>query len=164
MVEYNPNHPNANIHGMVGVGGEPICETGNGSLCTGCCYALEVRDANSDFKKNAGEPCEYQLYGQGCRFVLENASGRPFICGAYHCSSDIYKLATSPDPKIRNAAFQRIAMSATAALHNGEITVEQYNSILNRFGENSPNPEVQDDLSDAPEDDIINWLLNKGSY
>ncbi len=133
MVEYNPDHPNANIHGMVGEGGEPTCETKNGNLCTGCCHALEVRDTNSGFKKNAGKPCEHQLYGQGCRFILENTSGRPSICEAYHCSSDIYKLATSPDPKIKYAAFQRIAMSLTAANYNGEITDKEYNDLLNRF-------------------------------
>ncbi len=161
MVEYEPGHPNANIHGMIETGGEPTCRTRGGDLCTGCCYALRVEDPSSGFEKEAGEMCSEQAPRLGCKFILENRDGRPTICGIYHCSGDILESKINPDERKRLAAYQRLAMANLASRVNGETDQDQYERNLERLEQSHIQPEVKDDLPfDAPDDDVLGWLSN----
>jgi len=135
---FSPDHPLANIHGMVGRNGETTCKTGNGRMCTGCCEALHIQDLDPDgigVLKEAGQKCEAQIAGEGCRHVLEgNPEQRYSICDPYHCSGDLRRLAdptTSWEERI--AASQRLVMENAAAPQNGEIGRKTYNANLNRI-------------------------------
>lgn len=126
-VEFNPRHPNANIHGMIGSSGEATCQTGNGVLCTGCCTALRMDDKEPINEE--GSNCFAQIPEQGCIFVINGTPGERYKnCTPYHCSADINRARGGSVP-----ARQRIALEATSALLNGEISQTQYRECLDRF-------------------------------
>jgi len=124
---YNPQNPNANIHGFTTEDGEITCVTANDTLCTGCCWALAVREIN----KEAGKMCPHQEPSFGCKIL--GSDERPKICQDYHCSQDIQRVK---NPKLafqeRRAAFQRLTLSNEAAFVNEEITFEQREKNLEK--------------------------------
>lgn len=84
--EFKPDHPNANIHGMIGANGSLTCLTREGNLCTGCCTTFRV----PEFNVEADKPCQHQTPGRGCKIL--NDPLRKRVCGSYHCSrnADFY--------------------------------------------------------------------------
>lgn len=131
---YNPDHPNANIHGMVGPDGEPTCFVDENALvrCTGCCWAGYV----PELVKDAGEMCGYQEPKNGCLLILKDTlkdtlSYRPKRCFDYHCSQDKRIVRNSNAPiKKRLHALQRITLSNEACFVNQEISKEQRDKNL----------------------------------
>ena len=132
IAEFEPKHPNANIHGMVGSNGRGACETQEGRMCTGCCTALHItRKGNENIVlKEAGQGCPAQLLGKGCAHVINgDPNNRFWVCKPYHCSGDLAKFKKG-DPQ----AGQRILLCNAACLMNEEIGRQAYKQNLQRVG------------------------------
>ncbi len=166
-VNFDPDHPKANIHGVVGIEGEAVCYTDASAktLCTGCCTALHIipeevdpdklNDLDHDYiaLKPRGENCHAQIPSQGCNYIIEGTpEGRYWICPLYHCSGDIIKAKQIKDENMQKnplanldkyheiiAAGHRIQQELDAALKHNEITQEEYDESIKRFNE-SVNP------------------------
>ena len=130
---FDPNHPHANVHGMVSIDGSTTCQTRNKNInCTGCCVPLQIRDRK--FNKEEGEDCIERVTGTGCKFITEEKKGRPFTCFVYHCSGDIRKLK---DPQLsnneRSEARLRLNRVNYTSWHFNEIGKNTYESNQNRI-------------------------------
>lgn len=78
---YDPDNPNANIHGMVTGEGGQTCYKQNRCRCSACCFALRIEE----IEKPENTHCDYQVSGGGC--IIHNAEGLyPEACARYHCS------------------------------------------------------------------------------
>src|SRR4030067_3799606 len=141
---YLPEHPNANIHGMIEADGSPTCITRNlGIRCTGCCaFPIPKFNPNLDpdiyitgiapqdgirLDKQPGNTCIAHIPRKGCDYVFKShKEKRYWLCPMYHCSGD---RATSKDeskqPDVRLTAHQRLLLANLNSFSLGEITREE---------------------------------------
>src|SRR3989337_1694729 len=101
--KYSPDHPNANIHGMVTNSGMPTCvmSEADSTRCSACCTLLGIeaphpleRNEAAIWYKSIGIPCEFlnkDNSNPGCSIYEK----RPHNCVRYHCSK------SSPDLRAR---------------------------------------------------------------
>jgi hypothetical protein len=170
-IKIDTKHPNANIHGVVGLNNEFVCLTQKGKMCTGCC-ALKVTPVGSEYPvlNEDGHYCSHAVEGVGCKDLLEGGDPRNRIsgrCKLYRCSNDRSTINNPNQPiEVRNAAHQRLSVANAQALKNGEISKAEYRENTTfRIGE----PLIKVDLSDSDdwydpksatdEDDLINHLI-----
>lgn len=134
---FDPHHPNANIHGVVGSSGTATCQTTSGELCTGCCTALRITEIGDSplVLKAEGEDCSAQIPGSGCSYLQSDSPEQRYaVCGIYHCSGDRAKITNPHNSRlVKLAAAQRLAMANAAALSNGEIDRTTYRENLARI-------------------------------
>jgi len=129
MEIFNPNHPNANIHGMVEQNGSITCKTRNGLLCTGCCTGLRIEE-DGVLLKEEGFNCPAQMIAQGCKHVINNQEEKRFnVCPKYHCSSDIYHFRKHHDIEQR----QRLGIELLSCLVNREIGKSAFDEASRRL-------------------------------
>ncbi|HWA51610.1 MAG TPA: hypothetical protein VG895_00970 [Patescibacteria group bacterium] len=135
-VVFMPDHPNANIHGMITEDGDATCLTRNPEIrCTGCCYALHITsNGKEDGKilKEAGEMCDAQIPKAGCAHIKNGTLEKRFepVCSGFHCSKQLQKFADTKNVH----AKQRIGMCNIASMAVGEIDQKTYDENLKRIG------------------------------
>lgn len=129
MEIFNPNHPNANIHGMVKENGSATCKTRNGTFCTGCCTGLRIEE-DGVLLKEEGFNCPAQKIAQGCIHVISNQEEKRFnACPNYHCSRDINHFRKHHGIEQR----QRLGIELLSCLANGEIEKIEFDQALRRL-------------------------------
>ena len=144
VVIYDPDHPNANVHGMVSIDGSTTCSARNPEInCTGCCPGLHIKPGDfpahlyPEFHargKQPDEDCPERISKLGCKFRLNKKPGRPIVCWDYHCSGERRKILNRKNPfHKRVSAAQRLFMESAESHSKGEIDLKTHMGNLKRI-------------------------------